>query len=171
MTHKPAMTLTCYVDADHARDPVTRRSVTGILLLLNNTPVAWMSKRQRTVETSTYGSELVAARIAVDLLIEMRYKLRVLGIKVEDKSILVGDNMSVVTNTTIPSSMLKKKTHACNYHRVREAVSCFIDFGHIESKQNVADIFTKPLERALFQPLVDAYLFRTPPKAKPKLSS
>ena len=30
--------MTCYVDADHARDMVTRKSVTGSLLLLNNTP-------------------------------------------------------------------------------------------------------------------------------------
>ncbi|HEY8522472.1 MAG TPA: Ty1/Copia family ribonuclease HI, partial [Nitrososphaeraceae archaeon] len=66
-------TLTCYVDADHARDKVTRRSVTGILILLNNTPISWYSKRQKTVETSTYGSELVAARIAVEKLIAMRY--------------------------------------------------------------------------------------------------
>ena len=70
-------TLTCFVDADHARDKVTCRSVTGIVLLINNTPITWMSKRQRTVETSTYGSELVAARIATDLIIEMRYKLRI----------------------------------------------------------------------------------------------
>ena len=53
--------LTCYVDADHAHDVVTRRSITGILLFVNNTPVKWISKRQPTVETSTYGSELVAA--------------------------------------------------------------------------------------------------------------
>ena len=32
--------LTCYVDADHARDKLTRRSVTGIVLLVNNTPLA-----------------------------------------------------------------------------------------------------------------------------------
>ena len=31
--------ITVFVDADHARDKVTRRSVTGILLLLNNTPI------------------------------------------------------------------------------------------------------------------------------------
>jgi hypothetical protein len=54
-------TLTCYVDADYACDKVTRRSVTGIVLLMNNTPLTWLSKRQKTVETSTYGSELVAA--------------------------------------------------------------------------------------------------------------
>ena len=47
--------ITCYVDADHARNTVTRRSVTGILLLINNTPVTWISQRQCTVETSTFG--------------------------------------------------------------------------------------------------------------------
>jgi hypothetical protein len=50
-------------------------SVTGIILLVNNTPLVWISKRQKTVESSTYGSELVAARVAIDLIIEMRYKL------------------------------------------------------------------------------------------------
>jgi hypothetical protein len=77
--------LTVYVDADHARNKVSRRSVTGIIMLLNNTPLVWISKRQKTVETSTYGSELVAARIAIDLIIEMRYKLRLLGVRLEDK--------------------------------------------------------------------------------------
>ena len=65
-------TITCYVDADHARDKVTCRSVTGILLLVNNTPLIWYTKRQRIAETSTYGSELVAARIAVEMIIEVK---------------------------------------------------------------------------------------------------
>jgi hypothetical protein len=50
--------MTVYVDADHANDLVARRSFTGILVMLNNTPIRWISKRQKTVETSTYGSEL-----------------------------------------------------------------------------------------------------------------
>ena len=45
--------FTCFKDADHAHDILTRRSVTGILLLVMNTPVKWISKRQKTVETST----------------------------------------------------------------------------------------------------------------------
>ena len=49
--------ITVYVDADHASDKVTRRSVTGIILLLNNTPLVWVCKKQRTVETSTCGTE------------------------------------------------------------------------------------------------------------------
>jgi hypothetical protein len=67
-------TTMAYVDADHAHDQVTRRSVTGILLLVNGMPIRWYSKRQLTVETSSYGSELVAARIATDHIIELRYK-------------------------------------------------------------------------------------------------
>ena len=85
-------------------------------MLVNNTPIQWVSRRLPTVETSTYGSELVAARIAVDMIREMRYKLRMLGIPVEGSSLLLGDNMSVVVNTTIPSSPIKKKHLACAYH-------------------------------------------------------
>ena len=147
--------------ADHARDQLTRRSVTGIVLLLNNTPISWVSKRQKTVETSTYGSELVASRIAIEVLISMRYCLRMLGVKLEDSSLLVGDNMAVVLNTTIPSSALKKKHQACNYHKIRESIAAgFISYGHIPSTSNLADITTKPLARVLFEQLASQYLFR-----------
>ena len=155
--------ITVYVDADHARDKVTRRSVTGIVLLINNTPLVWISKRQKTVETSTYGSEMVAARVAIDLIIEMRYKLRMLGVKMEHQTMLLGDNMSVVLNTTIPSSSLKKKHLGCSYHRIREAIAGkFVIFGHIRSERNLADVGTKPLSNIPFHTLIDPYLFRTP---------
>ena len=35
----PPVRITVYKDADHAHDVITRRSVTGILLFLNNIPV------------------------------------------------------------------------------------------------------------------------------------
>jgi hypothetical protein len=153
--------LTVYVDADHARNNVTRRSVTGILLLINNTPLVWISKRQRTVETSTFGSEMIAARMAIDLIIEMRYKLRCLGIRVEKRSELLGDNLSVVVNTTLPSSKIKKKHLSCQIMRVREAIAAgFVRFGHVRSEQNIADIMTKPLGPHVFHRLAHPYLFR-----------
>jgi hypothetical protein len=68
--------MTIYVDADHAHDLVTRRSITGIFIMLNNTPIRWISKHQKTVETSTYCSELVASRIATELILEIRHMLR-----------------------------------------------------------------------------------------------
>ena len=160
-------TLTCFVDADHGRDQLTRRSVTGIILLLNNTPILWVSKRQNTVETSTYGSELVASRIAIEHIIAMRYCLRMLGVKLEESSIMVGDNMAIILNTTIPSSAIKKKHQACNYHKIRESIAAgFITYGHIPSEDNVADIMTKPLGKMLFEKATSQYLFRKAPIPK-----
>jgi hypothetical protein len=95
--------------------------------------------------------------------IEVRYKLRMLGIPIKGSSLLLGDNMSVVLNTTIPASPLKKKHLACAYHRIREAIAAgIVEYGHVDSKENLADIFTKPLPALVFHNLVDRYLFRRP---------
>jgi hypothetical protein len=76
------------VDDDAEYDLVTRRSITGIFVLLNNTPIRWISKRQKTVETSTYGSELVAFRIATELILEIRYMLRSLGVSLDGPALM-----------------------------------------------------------------------------------
>jgi hypothetical protein len=158
------MTTTCYVDADHAHDTVTRRSVSGIILFLNGFPAKWYSKRQKTIETSSYGSELVAARIAVELIQELRYKLRMLGIPVLAPTIMYGDNMSVVLNTTVPSSQLKKKHNAIAYHRVREAIAGKImELHHTPSTDNIADVLTKPLPVNTYHRLLQPVLFREQP--------
>jgi hypothetical protein len=60
--------MSCFVDTDYTGNKVTRRSHTGIFILLNNTPVIAFSKWQNTCESSTYGSELVAMRIAKDMI-------------------------------------------------------------------------------------------------------
>jgi hypothetical protein len=81
-----------------------------------------------------------------------------LGVVLERETLLVGDNMSVVLNTTIPSSSLKKKHLACSYHRVREAIAGgFVNYGHIPSTSNLADIGTKPLSTLVFHRLIDPY--------------
>ena len=78
-----------------------------------------------------------------------------LGVNLEKQSMLCGDNMSVVLNTTIPSSSLKKKHLACSYHQIREAIAGdFVVYGHIPSISNLADIGTKPLGALPFQRLI-----------------
>ena len=159
----PKVRITIWVDADHARDKVTCRSVTGILVMINNTIVKTYSKRQSTVEASTYGSELVAARIATDIAVEIRYTLQMLGVPIDGSTLLLGDNKSVVLNTTVPSSALKKKHCAIAYHRVREAVAArIIRFCHIDTQLNIADVLTKPLSNPIFHFLVKPMLFRNP---------
>ena len=116
--------MSCFVDADHAGNKVTRRSHTGIFILLNNTPVIAFSKRQNTCESSTYGSELVAMRIAKDMISALRIKLKCFGIPLSGPTNVFCDNNGVVQNTSIPESTLSKKHNAINYHIIREAVAC-----------------------------------------------
>ena len=111
--------LSGFFDASHASCLQTRRSTTGILMFVNKTPIKWYSKRQATVETSTYGSEIVAGRIGVEMAIDLRYQLRMLGVKVEGPTVLFGDNQSMISNVTLPQSVLKKRSSANLYHRCR----------------------------------------------------
>jgi hypothetical protein len=153
--------ITIYVDADHAHDTVTRRSVTGIMVFVNKTLVKYISKRQKTVETSSYGSELVAARVATELAMEYRYCLRMLGVEVDGPVRMFGDNNSVILNTTLPSSMLKKKHQSIAYHAVRNAQAAgILVFEHVKSEDNWADVLTKPLPANRFHALVRPLLFR-----------
>ena len=156
-----------WVDADHAHDCVTRRSVTGILVFVNNTPIKWVSRRQATIESSTYGTELIAARVATDIAVEIRYKLRMLGLNLKGPAQLFGDNMSVVLNTTSPSSQLKKKHLACAYNRVREAhAASILSLSHVKSQENHADVLTKPLCGTIFMSLISPILMRKPKSFK-----
>jgi len=57
---------------------------------------------------------------------------------------MFGDNESVVKNSTVPHSQLKKRHLALSYHRVREAIaSGIIVFHHIRGENNPADILSK----------------------------
>ena len=69
-----------------------------------------------SVETATYGSEFVAARTAVDQIIDIHTTLRYLGVPIRDKSYMFGDNRSVVTSSTIPNSPISKRHHLASYH-------------------------------------------------------
>jgi hypothetical protein len=70
------VTLTHFVDANLMHDIMTGRSVTGILHTINKTPLDCYSKNQSTVETATYGSKFVAARICVEHIIDLQHTLR-----------------------------------------------------------------------------------------------
>lgn len=136
--------IRCYVDANHAGNMVNRRSHSGILIYINNSPIIWYSKRQNTVETSSFGSEYVALRIATELVEALRYKLRTFGIPVDGPCDMFCDNQSVVTNSSVPASTLNKRHNAICYHRVREAQAAgTIRVGWIKGIFNLADLFTK----------------------------
>jgi hypothetical protein len=116
----PSMTMRVFVDADHAGDLITQRSRTGFIVFLNGAPIYWSSKKQTSCETSTFGSKFVAMKQATEYIRGLRYKLRMMGITVDEPAYVFGDNQSVLANTTAPGSTLKKKSNAIAYHFVWE---------------------------------------------------
>jgi hypothetical protein len=134
--------------------------MSGILHLINQTPVQWFAKKQATVETATYGSEFMVARQATEQILDLRYTLRMMGIPLDGPSWLFGDNSSVITSSTIPHSTLNKRHNALSYHRVRECIAFrIINFLHVPSINNPSDILTKFLGFAKMQPLIRPLLF------------
>ena len=136
------------------------KAVTAALHFLNQTPIDAYTKRQSTVETATYGSEFVAARTAVDQIIDIRTTLRYLGVPIRDKSYMFGDNRSVVSSSTIRNSTISKRLHLASYHRVREAIAAkYISFHWKDRKSNPADILSKHWEFATVCPMLQPILF------------
>ena len=135
---------TSYVDANLYHDLISGRSVSGILHLLNKTPIDWFSKLQTTVETATFGSEYVAARTCTEQIIDLRTTLRYLGIPLEGSSMMFGDNESVVNTASIPHSKLTKRHNALSYHKTRSAIAAgILRFHYVRSEDNPADILSK----------------------------
>ena len=154
-----SININAFVDADHAGNVVTRRSHIGIIIYCNMAPIIWYSKRQNTVESSTFGSEFIALKICVELIEGLIYKLRMFGIPIDGQARIFCDNESVVTSSSFPESTLKKKHCSIAYHRIREAVAADKILIYFEnSSSNIADLFTKslPYDKRIF--LIQAIL-------------
>ena len=138
--------MRAFVDSDHAGDTVTRRSRTGFLIFLNSAPIYWYSKKQGSVETSSFGAEFIAMKQCCEYIRGLRYKLRMMGIPVDLPTYVFGDNQSVLANTSHPHSSLKKKSSSIAYHFVREGVAklewCTT---YLNTHFNPADLLTKSL--------------------------
>ena len=82
--HGPLFTMRMYVDADHDVNLATRRSRAGFVVLPNHAPKYWFLKIQGSLETSTFGREFCAMKVATEYVCGLRYKLRMMGIPVDE---------------------------------------------------------------------------------------
>jgi hypothetical protein len=154
------VTTTCFVDADHAGCQETRRSHTGVILFLQKAPITWYSKRQNTVESSTFGSEFVAMKTAIEQVEALRYKLRMMGIPIDGPTNVFCDNESVFKNSTHPESTLKKKHNAIAYHRTREAIAAsIVRIAWEDGRFNIADVLTKLMAGPKLRELISNILY------------
>ena len=83
-----------------------------------------------------------------------------LGVPIDGPTYLFGDNMSMVTSSTVPSSSLKKRHNMLSYHRVREAVAAdIVRVIHIPGTENPADVLTKSLGHGPLYKLTKKFIF------------
>ena len=94
--------------------------------MVGSTPTTCSSKRQTTVQTSTFGAKFTVPKKAVEDSFMLLYHLRLIGINVSKPKAVFMDNVSVVLNAENTGSTLNKKTVALSYHFVREHVSIFL---------------------------------------------
>jgi Reverse transcriptase (RNA-dependent DNA polymerase) len=141
-----------FADADWANCQATRRSQTGLVVHFGQGAVTWKSQRQPTVSRSTAEAEYVAAGEAakeVQYLCALHQQLAAQSPAVVD---VKTDNMSALQMIKDPISADRTKHIDIIYHHVRERVRLNqLTFSYVPSAENVADIFTKPLGRPLFE--------------------
>ena len=112
------------------------------------------------MESSTFGSEFIALKIAIDHIEAIRYKLRMFGVKIEGPTDIYCNNEAVVRNCSTPESVLKKKHHSIAYHRNREAVaSLTVRIGKESTDTNLSDVFTKIMTAAQRDYIFDRFMY------------
>jgi hypothetical protein len=149
-----------YQETNLYHDLVTGRAMSGIIHFVNQTPIIYFCKKQKTVETATYGCEFMEDCQAAQQIIDLRYTLRMMGIPLDGPSWMFGENASVITSSTIPHSTLNKCHNALSLNCVRECIaSKMLYLLHCSGKLNLTDMLTKPLGWDSFWPLVQPLFY------------
>jgi hypothetical protein len=135
-----------------------------VLVYANRAPIIFYSKKQGSIETSSFGSEFSALKTAAELVEGLRYKLRMMGCPLDGPTCMFADNMSVVHNCSKPESVLKKKSNSIAFHYVRSlcatSPSPTIFVVWVKSEDNPADMFTKTQAGPVRMRLAKMVLFR-----------
>ena len=135
-----------FLDASHSGEKMNYCSYNGIIIYVNNIPISWFYKRKNTVVTSTFGGELIVARIAMEKVKALRTNLRWIGIPIDGPIYMFCNNESVAKSTSRVKSTHSKKFQLTSWHSVRETISAgWLRVLKDSGETNLKDIFTKQL--------------------------
>ena len=148
----PELTLTAYIDADWAGDTDDRKSISRGAFYLGNCLVSWLSKKQSSISLSTAEAEYIAAAACCTQVLWMKQTLHDVHITFEDPILILYDHTSAISISKNPVMHSKTKHIPIKYHFVREQVlNKTIKLDYVGTKDQVADIFTKPLPKEAFE--------------------
>jgi hypothetical protein len=142
-----------YSDADWAGCKIDRKSTSGTCQFLGRSLVSWASKKQNSVALSTAETEYIAAGHCCAQLLWMRQTLRDYGYKLS-KVPLLCDNESAIRMADNPVEHRRTNHIAIRYHFLRDHQQRVdIEIAYVSTKEQLADIFTKPLDEKTFTKL------------------
>ena len=145
--------LHVFSDSDWAGDRMTRRSTTGYIVLLCAGALAWQSKLQTTVATSSMESEYMAEYAAMQELVWLRGVFKELGLLVTKPTPFFMDSKSAKDLSENPLYHKRSKHIDIKYHWIREHVNGKFPTAkliHVSTDDMAADIFTKALSTKIF---------------------
>jgi len=152
--------IKAYSDADYAGDKDTRKSTTGYIITIGDTPISWCSKLQHCVSTSTAEAEYYSLSECSKQCIWYLNLLRELNINTKTIEINV-DNKAAIFIATNELTNQKTKHIDIRYHYVRELIKeNKIKLRYINSKLNIADGLTKYLNNSLMIKFRNQILFK-----------
>jgi hypothetical protein len=142
-----------YSDADWAGCKIDRKSTSGTCQFLGRSLVSWASKKQNFVALSIVEAEYIAAGHCCVQLLWMRQTLRDYGYKFSNVPLLC-DNESAICMADNPVEHGRTKHIAIRYHFLRDhQQKGDIEIAYINTKDQLVDIFTKPLDEKTFTKL------------------
>lgn len=141
-----------FSDSDYAADLVSRKSISGNAFFLGNGAISWCSKKQNTVSLSSTEAEYKALTTSACEAIWLKRCLQELGFYGScDPTPIFCDNTSAESLAKNPILHQRTKHIEVREHFIREKVhDGDIVLHHCNTKENVADIFTKALGKELF---------------------
>lgn len=145
-------TLRGFTDADWA-GAHDRKSTTGFLFLLGETPITWSNKRQSTVALSSTEAEYMALTEGTKEAIWLRRLFGELNLQnPRMPTTLHGDNQGSINLAHNPIYHARTKHVDVRHHFIREKVlSGEISLEYVPTGNQLADIFTKALGRVAFE--------------------
>jgi len=144
------LTLVGYSDSDFAGCKLDRKSTSGTCHLLGSSLVSWFSRKQVSVALSTTEAEYVAAGSCCAQTLWMRQQLMDYGLKL-DHIPLRCDNTSAINLTKNPILHSRTKHIEIRHHFIRDhALKGDVEIEFVETQNQLADIFTKPLDKESF---------------------